>query len=131
MAFRVQLDMTEEIFQRSAQYAQARDQNMDSAIPELVAQNLPTAQMPLPLSDSITQEISAFQSMHASLRARFDGEYVAIAGGQVVDHGPDLHQLSQRIEERYPDRFVLIRPVTENLERAFTFRSPRHLKRAS
>ncbi len=131
MAFRVQLDMTEEIYHRVERYAHDRDQDIDTVIAELVEQNLPRIKLPLPVGDPSEREINAFRAMHGELIKTYGGEYVAIYQGRLVDHDTDLNQLHQRIEARYPDHFVLIRPISDTPEREFFFRSPRLLERVS
>ena len=39
--------------------------------------------------EKIRAETRAFQAMHSELLATFRGQYVAVHGGQVVDHDPD------------------------------------------
>ena len=53
-----------------------------------------------------------FRNNYRELLRRFDGEYVAIYGCKVVDHGRDLSQLAGRIRARYPSNRVLIEYVT-------------------
>ena len=84
-----------------------------------------TSEMP----DPIEREIAAFRQLHASLLKRYRGDYVAIYQGQLVDHDSDKVALLERIDAAYPDEFVLMRPVQEQLEREFYFRSPRYIER--
>lgn len=81
------------------------------------------------LSDPIDREIAAFFELHPSLVNRYPGHYVAIYQGQLIDHDADKLALFTRIEEAYPDEFVLLRPVQEQPEREFYFRSPRYIER--
>ncbi len=80
-------------------------------------------------SDPMERKIAAFQQIHASLLKRYRGEYVAIYQGQLVDHDNDKVALLERIEQTYPNKFVLMRPVQEQPEREFYFRSPRYIER--
>jgi len=131
MAFRVQLDMTEEAYHRVERYARDRKQDIETVIADLVDQNLPTLKLPLPGADPSEREIAAFRAMHEDLKKTYGGEYVAIYQGKLVDHHADLDQLHQRIEARFPDHFVLIRPIGKTPDREFFFRSPRLLERVS
>ncbi len=83
------------------------------------------AEMP----DPMQREIAAFRQLHAALLKRYRGEYVAIYQGQLIDHDSDQLALLDRIEKAYPNDFVLIRPVQEQPEREFYFRSPRYIER--
>lgn len=131
MAFRVQLDMTEEVYHRVERYARDSEQDIETIIAELVDQNFPTLKPPLLAVDPSEREIAAFRAMHEELKKTYGGEHVAIYQGQLVDHDSDLEQLHQRIEARYPDVFVLIRPISATPDREFFFRSPRLLERVS
>ena len=62
------------------------------------------------------REKGAFRRLHAALREEYMGEYVAIYGEEVVDHDADQTALVTRIDEKYPDLFVLIRPVRQEPE---------------
>lgn len=79
--------------------------------------------------DSLDAENIAFQQLHASLLERYANQYVAIYQGKLIDHDRDKLALFQRIEEHYPNEFVLMRPVQEQPEREFYFRSPRYIER--
>jgi hypothetical protein len=71
------------------------------------------------------REIEAFQQMHSDLLVRFAGEYVAIFEAELVDHDADLAALLERVEQRYPDDFVLIRPVRQEPEIIYEHRAVR------
>ncbi|MEZ4677791.1 MAG: DUF5678 domain-containing protein [Caldilineaceae bacterium] len=79
--------------------------------------------------DPIDREVAAYEALHASLLKRYANQYVAIYQGKLIDHDRDKLALFQRIEEKYPNEFVLMRPVQEQPEREFYFRSPRYIER--
>ena len=81
--------------------------------------------------DSVEREQQAYRSMHQSLWNNYPQEHVAIYDGQLIDHDTDGTALSQRIYERYPDDFVLIRRVEPQPERILRFRSPRFIQEPS
>lgn len=78
--------------------------------------------------DPLDREIMAFQRLHASLLERYPNQYVAIYQGKLVDHDADKLALFERIDEAYPNEFVLMRPVQAQPEREFHFRSPRYIE---
>lgn len=79
--------------------------------------------------DPMEREIKAFQQLHTSLWAHYPNQYIAIYQGKLVDHDADKLALFERIEEAYPNEFVLMRPVQEQPAREFHFRSPRYIER--
>jgi len=73
----------------------------------------------------IDQEIEAYRSMHAELKGRFLGQYVAIHNGELVDHDIDRQMLSRRVRQKFGSAAVLITPVEKEPEREFSMLSPR------
>ncbi|MCK5750769.1 MAG: hypothetical protein KAH44_31420 [Oricola sp.] len=74
----------------------------------------------------IESEISAFHRLHPTLLEHYPGEFVAIYDQQLVDHDPQKLALYQRIQERYPEQFVLLRRVEKEPERELLFHSTRY-----
>jgi post-segregation antitoxin (ccd killing protein) len=74
---------------------------------------------------TMEREAEAFRRLHPDLLATISGDYAAIYGGQLVDHGSDQLVLFQRIETRFPGQPVLIRQVRSDVEQTIMVRSPR------
>jgi hypothetical protein len=74
---------------------------------------------------ALQQESAAFRAMHADLTLKYAGDYVAIYGGQVIDHDADQLALVLRIEERYRDAPVLIKQVATEIDEVYHVHSPR------
>ncbi len=127
MAHEISLRLTDDLYQRIARIATTRNQAIEVAIIEQLDQTLThTSPNEFQLAgDEAEQEIAAFHALHSRLRKEFPGQYVAIKDGKLVDHDPDRLSLFARIDEKYPDVFVLMRPVEERVDREFYFRSPR------
>ena len=73
----------------------------------------------------VAKEINAFHRLHPTLLEEHLGEYVAIYRQQLVDHDPKKLALYARIQEQYPEQFVLMRRVENEPERELHFRSTR------
>jgi len=73
----------------------------------------------------IHTETKALWAMYPQLLERYLGQYVAVHEGKVVDSGPDLGTLYQRVRECYGDTPVLLAQVTSEPVRELVFRSPR------
>lgn len=70
-------------------------------------------------------EERAFLAQQDELRKTYPGQFVAIHEGRVVDADPDEFVLDDRIEDKYPEEAILIRPsdwVEEILEISTPFR---------
>jgi hypothetical protein len=74
--------------------------------------------------EKIRTELKAFEQQRADLLRRYEGEYVAIHEGQVIDHDPDLRQLHLRVFEHLGHTPVLLKQITAKPDRELLFRSP-------
>ena len=74
--------------------------------------------------EAVEREQTDYRALHSHLWATYPNHYVAIFDGVLIDHDRDGAALSERIEQRYPDQFVLIRRVEQSTERTLYFRSP-------
>lgn len=79
----------------------------------------------------IEGEIAAFHKLHPELLKKYKGEFVAVHRHTLVDHDADKLALYQRIQDRYPDQFVLMRRVEDEPEKELHLRSTRYSIRAS
>jgi len=78
--------------------------------------------------DKLEHEIQAFREMHSQLRNRYQGQFVAISDGRVVDADVDFEALHRRVRAQFGAEPVLIRRVEETPERELVFRSPRMIR---
>lgn len=131
MTSEINLHLPDHVFRRVARYARKRNQDIETAIVDYLEQHLPAGgPVDAPAAGDPDREVAAFRAMHTQLREQYEGQYVAIHDGEVVDHDQDRLALYERIEKRYPDQFVLMRPVGPQPDREFHFRSPRLERRA-
>jgi|ERR1035438_669617 hypothetical protein len=63
------------------------------------------------------QEAAAFDRQLPQLLERFLGQYVAVFQGEVIDHSPNWDELSQKIHQSVPNRFVLLERVVPRAEK--------------
>jgi hypothetical protein len=57
------------------------------------------------------QEAAAFDRQLPQLLERFQGEYVAVYQGEVIDHSKSWDELAEKVHQRVPNRFVLLERV--------------------
>lgn len=100
--------------------AEQEDKEIEDLVSEALRQYLWEAK-----ERKIDREMEAYRAMHAELKQRFLGEYVAIHNGELVDHDADRRALSRRVRQKYENVAVLITPVEEEPEREFLMLSPR------
>ena len=74
---------------------------------------------------AMDREEAAYLRLHPSLLENYQGQYVAIYGGELIDHDKDQVELYLRVKSSYPDKFVWIAPVCPEPEETYITRSPR------
>jgi hypothetical protein len=80
---------------------------------------------------AMAQEMASYQAMHQQLLGKYENQYVAVFGGQVVDHDSDQMALLKRRLKNYPNETVLITQVRPEPIRTLRIRSPRLIRIAS
>ncbi|MFP4394315.1 MAG: DUF5678 domain-containing protein [Anaerolineales bacterium] len=78
-----------------------------------------------PTSTQLYREQAAWYALPAEEREGYQGEYVALHQGQVVDHDADQRALYIRIRERYGRAPVPILPADQEQPPTFVIHSPR------
>ena len=72
----------------------------------------------------LDQEIAAYEAMHAELRQKYLGQWVAVHEQKLVDHDRDGSALYRRIRARYGQTSVLLRQVTDQPVEEVWLRTP-------
>lgn len=124
----VTLTLPDDLYRQAERQAELRHQTLDSLLSDILAESI--RQQMDQNDDPVEKELAAYRAMHEKLSQKYAGHHVAIFQGKLVDHDQDGAALSQRIYNRFPDEFVLIRQVTAEPERVLHFRSPRLIKEA-
>jgi hypothetical protein len=71
---------------------------------------------------AVSRESQAYRRQHTQLRQQYDGLYIAMRDGQVVDSGPHFEELRERVRRKWGDTAVMITRVTEEPEITITRR---------
>jgi hypothetical protein len=127
----VTLQISPQLYQRAQRIARQRHLDVQEVLVDSLVLNEDNRQTSgaspedEALEEVMWQERKAFEQLHPQLVKRYLGKYVAVMGGEVIDFDADQVALYKRIRQRYPDRFVLIAPVTEQPYEEYVFRSPR------
>jgi hypothetical protein len=123
----VTVSIPEPLYRRARALARARQRPLDAVIAEVFEQGLPPepADVATPAEVAMAREIAAYEAMHPTLMTAHANEYVAIFGGELVDHDPDQTALLRRIDARFPDDVVLLKRVRPLPEPELRIRSPR------
>lgn len=127
MSTQVTLTIPDTIYQQAEYVAQTTNRPVTEILAETIAKAFPPLYVN-PNRPAMEQEIAAFEAMHASLWSQYPYQYVAIHGGDVIDHDVDEVTLVERIDKQYPETTVLLRQVLPQLPQTLVFRSPRWVK---
>lgn len=124
MEIQVILTLPDTVYSQAEQVAHATNRQVADVLRDTIVQAFP-ALHESKHRPAMQREKAAFQAMHPELLQRYNGQYVAIHQGQVIDHDADQLMLVRRIDEKYPDQIVLIKQVTPRPREELNFRSPR------
>lgn len=124
MEAEVTLKIPKALYTRAERLATARHQPVTKVLDEAIAlveshYNAEDQQEAL-----MVREEQAYLRMHAHLMEKYQGQYVAILNGQLIDHDPSEMALLQRLDHEHPDDVVLMRRVEPLPEPELVFRSP-------
>lgn len=110
---------------REAKAAAAREGITLTALVERALTRETHSVPPVPSRRSeIAEDMKWYEENAASLVERFEGEYLAIVGQEVVDHDVVFDALASRVEEKHGYRSVYM-PECRRTPRVAKVRSPR------
>lgn len=112
------------LYERARLFAKNQRRDVAEVVTEVLEHAFPPVEL-AELSPEQQAEVDAFHRLHSWLLEHFAGEYAAIYHGELVDHDADFAALLQRIEDRFPEQFVLIRPVRQEPEIVYVHRAVR------
>lgn len=118
------LTIPHNLLERARRLAQQQKRQVRDVVAEALERGLPLLEAPT-IPPEWERESEAFRRMHATWREVYNGEYVAVYQGQLVDHDPTFEALLERIGKLYPDDFVLVRPIQDEPEIVYDHRSIR------
>lgn len=134
MTLYVQVPLSEKTYRRVKKWADTQHQGVAEIIAEHLEQTLPFVEEEFaekfPQTDpdeDVEKERNAYLTLHADLLKQYPDEYVAIQNEQLVDHDTNKSALYARINQHYPEQFVLIRRVIAEPEPTYQFHATRNV----
>lgn len=118
MTLHVNIPLSNEMYERVQKLAQQHDKE----VPQFLAEHLAETLAETLVEDSydkntaVERERDVYHALHATLWSKYRGQYVAIYRGELIDHDSDQLALVNRLDEAYPNQFVLVRQVTADPE---------------
>ena len=113
------------LYERAKRIAQNQHREVTDVVVEVLEQGLPAMEIEQKKTTEREREKQAFHRLHSDLWQKYPQEYVAVYDGEIVDHDVNRAALLERIDNQYPDVFVLIRQVREEPEIVYDHRSVR------
>lgn len=107
------------VFEELQREAQMQARDMSEIANETLAKYLKMRRQ-----ERIQDEIAAYLGLHAELKEKYLGEWVAIYERQLVDHDFETINLYRRVRERFGNTPVLIRQVEPEPDPILYVRTP-------
>lgn len=127
MDVKVEVSIPEYIYKQARQTAERESRPVNDILNDLIVQAFPTFHVH-PQRAQMEAEVAAFERQKSELLAGYEGQYVAIYQGNLIDHDDDITALAVRIDEAYPDEIVLIKQVLAEADQELVIRSPRLIR---
>lgn len=113
-----------ELVREAKAAAARRGQTLTTLVADALARSLTTEGEAREQVDDLDKDIAWYRRNRPALLRRYQGEYIAIVNGAVVDHGHDFDALANRVFGRFGVRNVYM-PRVQAGEPAARIRSPR------
>jgi hypothetical protein len=123
----VTLTLPVSVLRQVAQVAEETNREIEQVLRSVVTHSFPALYVH-PQRAAMQQEETVFRRMQKELNNKYPDQFVAIFDGQVIDHDNDEDLLLNRINNHYPTDIVLVRQVTDDLDKVLYVRSPRLLR---
>lgn len=121
------LQIPDHVYQRVEQIAQSQQRPVVDVLQDAISQ-LFTPVAVHPQRIQMEQEQAAFANRLLDWLHHYEGQYVAVHQGEVIDHDADKVILAIRINAAFADKIVLIKKVTAEPDKVLYNRSPRLLR---
>lgn len=113
-----------ELVRETKAAAARRGKSLTAFVSEALARSLRVEDATSDEPDVLADDIAWYQSNRSKLLQRYQGEYVAIVNGAVVDHDRDFSALAKRVFDRFGYRSIYM-PRVQREEAVVRIRSPR------
>jgi len=125
METQVTLTVPDKLYKRAQRIAQSREKDVaDILLEAIVLEDVPDGEEGEGQA-AIDREEAAWLRLHPWLRERYSGQYVALYNGKLVDRDEDQIALYERVQRRYPGKFIWIAQVKDTPIEEYVIRSPR------
>lgn len=109
------IDVSSELLEPLQRVAAERGESVNTLVEQLIADYLRDRR-----HRYLTAEMERFREHHDELRQQYEGQFIALREGKVLDHDPEGGRLYGRIHQQYGDIPVLIVEVNDQPEQLFT-----------
>jgi hypothetical protein len=133
MTQNVNVPLSDREYQRLKRWADEQQQNLGDAIAIYLVENPPDENgelvvPPYEPDPQVEQEKVAYLRMFPMLKEKYQGQYIAIFDGELIDHDSDYGRLFERVDDNYPETFVWLTRVMDEPIETLHFRSPRFVE---
>ncbi len=100
------------LYNRIEQVAREQHQSISDMLADAIQQYLWELER-----KKISEESATYHRRYSEIRAQYQGKYIAMRNGEIVDHATDFSTLYQRIAERFPDQPIMMTLVEDEPDR--------------
>lgn len=124
----ITLTLPDYIVEQATSEAQDKDKSLQDVLTDALRLVYPAVAIH-PQHSQMQAEVKAFERLHPQLLTLYLGEFVAIKGGELVDHDSDFDTLIERVRDRFGESaVVMVEQVEPTLLPEIRLRSPRMVK---
>ncbi len=127
MDIRITVVIPQHVYQQARRVAAREHSTVDDILKEALIEAFPAVHVH-PQRAQMEAEQASFEAQKQQLLGEYEGRYIAMLNGDVIDTDADKVKLAARIDEKYPDAVVLIRLVSREPEWELVMRSPRLIR---
>ncbi|CUS04058.2 protein of unknown function [Candidatus Promineifilum breve] len=117
MSTEVTLTLPDTVYRQVEATARRNQRTVIDVLTDTVTQAFDSIFDISPDREKMEEEQAAYERQREEIIAQYEGEYVAVHGGKMVDHDPDEIALLRRIDANYPKDVVHMRLVTRQPDR--------------
>ena len=108
------IDVSNELIKPLEQLAAERGESVNGIVEKLIADYLREQR-----HHYLMEEMERFRLHHDEIRKQYEGSYIAMRDGQVLDHDKNGSRLYSRVRMQFGDTPVLIVEVTDQPDQLF------------
>lgn len=119
----VTIDLDETTYALISNEAKIKHSNLEDMVVQAILEKYNPWEMSG--NDPMEAEFEAYVQLHSELYQSYPNQWVAIYGGQLIDHDSSIDALETRLAISHPNATIYVDKVTSQIVREIVVRSPK------